>query len=41
MSSLRVGIVGFDITPRIHAQHGAWGTTPSMTKIDMPLSLKS
>jgi len=35
--SLRVGITGFDITPRIHPRHGAWGTTPSMTEVDMPL----
>ena len=28
---------GFDITPRFHPQHGAWGTTPSMTEIDLPL----
>jgi len=35
--SLHVGIAGFDITPRIHPLHGAWGTTPSMTEVDMPL----
>src|SRR5688572_5892958 len=33
----RVGVVGFDITPRIHPKCGAWGTTPSMTEVDMPL----
>ncbi|MSU69813.1 MAG: hypothetical protein EXS39_03365 [Opitutaceae bacterium] len=37
MSSLRVGMVGFDISPRFHPQFGAWGTTPSVTKLDMPL----
>ena len=37
MSNLHVGIVGFDITPPIDPVHGAWGTTPSMTEIDMPL----
>jgi neutral ceramidase len=37
MSKLNVGIVGFDITPRIEPVFGAWGTTPSMTEIDMPL----
>jgi neutral ceramidase len=35
--SLRAGIAGFEITPRIHPKHGAWGTTPSMTEIDLPL----
>ena len=37
MSNLNVGIVGFDITPEIDPVMGAWGTTPSMTEIDMPL----
>ena len=37
MNGLRVGIVGFDITPEIHPEFGAWGTTPSLTSIDMPL----
>ena len=37
MSRLHVGIVGFDITPEIHPELGAWGTTPSLTEIDMPL----
>lgn len=37
MNDLRVGIVGFDITPGIHPQFGAWGTTHTMTEIDMPL----
>lgn len=35
--SLRVGIAGFDITPRFHPRYGAWGTTPSMTDVDLPL----
>ena len=30
-------MVGFDITPRIHPEFGAYGTTPSMYVIDMPL----
>lgn len=30
-------VVGFDITPDIHPEFGAWGTTPAMTEIDMPL----
>ena len=37
MSELNIGIVGFDITPKIDPVRGAWGTTPSMTEIDMPL----
>ena len=37
MNSLRVGIVGFDITPRFHPTCGAWGSTPSMTELDLPL----
>lgn len=37
MSKLQAAIVGFDITPEIHPQHGAWGTTPSLTTIDEPL----
>ena len=37
MSELNVGIVGFDITPEIDPVFGAWGTTPSITEIDMPL----
>ena len=37
MDSLNVGIVGFDITPEIDPVFGAWGTTPLMTEIDMPL----
>ncbi len=37
MGHLKAAMVGFDITPRIHPQFGAWGTTLSMTEIDMPL----
>ena len=37
MDNLQVGIVGFDITPDFHPQYGAWGTTPTMTELDMPL----
>ena len=37
MNDLNVGVVGFDITPEIDPVFGAWGTTPSMTEIDMPL----
>ncbi len=35
--ALQVGMVGFDITPRFHPEFGAWGTTPSMTEVDLPL----
>lgn len=34
---LRVGIAAFDISPHFHPQFGAWGTTPAMTALDMPL----
>ena len=37
MTKLHAAIVGFDITPEIHPEYGAWGTTPQLTKIDMPL----
>lgn len=37
MSKLRVGIAGFDITPHFHPTCGAWGCTPTMTELDMPL----
>ena len=37
MSSLHVGIVGFDITPKFHPTCGAWGTTPSMAQLALPL----
>jgi len=36
-SSLYIGVAGFDITPRFHPQLGAWGTTPFMTEVDLPL----
>ncbi len=37
MSRLHAAMVGFDITPQIHPEYGAWGTTPKLTQIDMPL----
>jgi len=37
MSELRVGMTGFDITPWFYPTCGAWGTTPEMTELDMPL----
>lgn len=37
MSELRAGFAGFDITPRFHPTCGAWGSTPTMTQLDMPL----
>ncbi|MAE67256.1 MAG: hypothetical protein CMJ18_23590 [Phycisphaeraceae bacterium] len=30
-------MTGFDATPRIHPEYGAWGTTPSMKEVDLPL----
>lgn len=35
--SIHAAIVGFDITPEIHPEYGAWGTTPVLTEIHMPL----
>lgn len=37
MSNLHAAMIGFDITPRFHPQHGAWGTSPTMPNLDMPL----
>jgi len=37
MSDLHVGMTGFDITPRFHPTCGAWGTTPKMIELHMPL----
>ena len=37
MDQLRVGVAGFDFTPRIHPTCGAWGTSRTMTEVDMPL----
>ena len=34
---LHASMVGFDFTPAIHPEHGAWGTTPIMTEVDLPL----
>jgi len=30
-------MVGFDITPRFHPEHRAWGTTPMVRELDIPL----
>ncbi len=35
--TLRANITAFDITPDIHPEYGAWGTTPGMTEVDLPL----
>jgi len=35
--TLQANIAGFDFTPPIHPEHGAWGTTPGMTEVDLPL----
>ena len=37
MSELRAGIVGVDITPRFHPEFGAWGTSPTLPELDVPL----
>ena len=37
MSDIHAAMVGFDITPRFHPQYGAWGTSPMVTELDMPL----
>jgi hypothetical protein len=37
VASFRASMVGFDITPRIHPTCGAWGSTHTMTEVDMPL----
>ena len=37
MADLHAAVVGFDITPPIHPQYGAWGTTPKLKTVDMPL----
>ena len=34
MSKLSAAMVGFEITPHFHPEQGAWGTTPSITKMD-------
>ena len=37
MTDFRASMIGFDITPRIHPTGGAWGTTPNLTEVDLPL----
>ena len=37
MKPLCVGVVGFDITPEIHPEYGAFGTTPSLIEVAEPL----
>ncbi len=37
MSRLHAAMAGFDVTPRFHPEFGAWGTSPFVTKLDMPL----
>lgn len=36
-SQLHAAMVGFDFTPKFHPEFGAWGTTPIMTEVDLPL----
>ena len=38
MDTLKVGMVGFDITPDIHSACGAWGCNPTITEVDQPLA---
>ena len=37
MSDLTVGVAGADVSPRFHPQLGAWGTSPTLTDLDLPL----
>ena len=37
MSDLRVGVAGIDMTPRVHPKFGAWGTSPTLPELDLPL----
>ena len=37
MSDLRAGFAGVDITPRFHPEFGAWGTSPTLPDLDLPL----
>lgn len=34
MNKFRAAMIGFEITPHFHSEYGAWGTTPSVTKLD-------
>ena len=37
--TLQANVVGFDFTPSIHPEHGAWGTTPEMISRAVTFSL--
>ena len=37
--TLQANVVGFDFTPSIHPEHGAWGTTPGMISRAVTFSL--
>ena len=37
MIQFRALMTGFDETPRIHPEYGAWGTMPTMTQVVLPL----
>ena len=37
MGEFKAAMTGFDIDPRFHPEYGAWGTTPVMTEIDIPV----
>src|SRR3972149_5735574 len=37
MDQLHVGVAGVEITPRFHPEFGAWGTSPTLPELDLPL----
>lgn len=37
MIQFRASMTGFEATPSIYPKYGAWGTTPTMTQVDLPL----
>jgi hypothetical protein len=37
MTMLRAAMTGFDITPRLHPECGAWGCNPTVTEVESPL----
>ena len=37
VSDLHVGVAGADVSPRFHPEFGAWGTSPTLPELDLPL----
>ena len=37
MEQLQVGMAGVDMSPRFHPEFGAWGTSPTLPELDLPL----